>query len=159
MAIKGICYDKKRKSWYIHTTIKGRSITIRGFSSRQDLIDNYDMAVEKRKHEHELTASQDLFDNIATNYIEFVRIGKSPRTADRERTQIRTFWLPRFKGQLLKYVYKVDRLKIIYNDIKNSRDLNTRKKHDVIYTFLQLTHYVYINHLISKELFEGIIFF
>ena len=154
MAFKGICYDKKRKSWYIHTTIKGQTITIRGFSSRNDVIENYDMAIEKWKREHELTASQDLFENVASNYIEFVRLGKSPRTADRERTQIRTFWLPRFKGQLIKYVYKLDRLKIIYTDIKDSNDLNVRKKHDIVYTFLQLTHYAYINHLISKELYE-----
>lgn len=153
MSHRGIYKDKKGR-WYIHTSVNGKTVTIRGFSSKKDADDNYDYAIEKWKQEHNFIVQEDLFDKLARDYVDFVRLGKSPRTADRERTQLRTFWLPRFEGQVLKSVYNFERLRIIYNDIRDSKELNVRKKHDVIYTFLQLSHYAYINHLISKEVYE-----
>ena len=147
-------YKDKNGKWYIHTSINGKTCTIRGFNSKTEADDEYDNAVENWKRQHGIFASGNLFDDIADDYVEYIRCGKSPRTADRERTQINTFWLPRFQGQLLKYIYNYDRLKIIYNDIKNDKDLNTRKKHDIVYTFLQFSNFAYINHYITKEILE-----
>ena len=118
MGHNGIYKDQNGK-WYIHTSIKGKTCTIRGFNSKKEADDNYDYAIEKWKQDHNILSCGVTFDSVVNEYIEFVRLGHSPRTADRERTQIRTYWLPRFQGQIIKLIYNYDRLKIIYNDIAN----------------------------------------
>lgn len=153
---KSIYKDLNNNTWYIHTSIKGKSVTIRGFKSKKDANENYEIAIEKWKRDHNLYVSDDTFEKIAIDYVEYVRTGKSSRTADRERTQLNTFWLPRLQGQPLYIIFNRERLKIIYREIKEDTSMNVRKKHDVVYTFLQLAHYCYVNHYISGSVYEDI---
>lgn len=152
---KGI-YKASNGSWYIHTTIKGKSVTIRGFDSKKDADDNYDYAIEQWKREHFHVVATELFDDVFFRYLDSLVGSTASRTIDRERTQYNTFWKARFHNEPIKNIYKLDRLRIIYNETKSSNNLNVRKKHDVIKTFLNFSEFCYGQKLISKDTFEDV---
>lgn len=152
---KAIYQDQKGK-WFIHTKRKGHNITIRGYSSKKEAEIDYEYAIQKWLIEHNylLIDNTTSFLQVANDYIEYTRNGKASRTADRERTQINTYWGKIFEHDTIKSIYDFIRLKALYNNIKDDEKMNVRKKHDVVYTFLAFTNYCYIQKLINKEAFE-----
>ncbi len=154
-----IYQDTKTKTWYISTKVKvnneWKTCKIRGFKTLGEAKVLYDSSIEKWKSEH-LGTNKNIvfFQNIAETYIEYVKNGKSPRTADRERTQLNTYWLPILKYLSLNDIFIPSYLSNLYLSIKENDSLNERKKHDVVYTFLQIANYCYIHHHITKEMFE-----
>jgi integrase len=152
---KGI-YQDKNGTWYIHTKKNGRNITIRGYETKKQADNDYDFAIDRwfRTHNFNPNATTPLFFDISNNYIDYIRNGKASRTADREKTQLNTYWNIVFANDTIANIYNFERLKIIYSDIKTNNLLNIRKKHDLIYTFLAFTNYCYIQKLIDKQTLE-----
>lgn len=153
---KGIYKDNKTNTWYIHTKKRGKNITIRGYQSKTEADNDYDFAIEKwfRTHNISQNAKTPMFSEVANDYLDYVRCSKASRTVDRERTQIRTYWNILFSTDTINNIYNYERLRIIYNNLKDDEKLNVRKKHDLVYTFLEFTHYCYIQKLINKDALE-----
>lgn len=153
---KGIYLDKKTNTWYIHTKKRGKNITIRGYHSKKQADQDYDFAIDSWFRKHNLIASDNdyAFENVANDYIQYTRNSKASRTADRERTQIRTYWSVIFHNDTISNIFNFERLKLIYKNLKDDENLNERKKHDLVYTFLAFSNYCYIQKLINKETLE-----
>ena len=153
---KGIYQDPKTKTWFIKTKKNGRNITIRGYQSKKDADNDYDFAIDKwfRDHHTTLTTTLNDYPNVANDYLEYVRNGKASRTADRERTQLNTYWNVIFANDNIRNIYNFDRLKLFYKNLKDDEKLNVRKKHDLVYTFLAFSNYCYTQKLIDKQTLE-----
>ena len=152
---KGI-YKAKNGSYYIHTTCKGKSITIRGFYSRQDAEANYDQAIDKWKREHIDSNSTGEYEIVLEEYFLFRERQITKQSVDKIRTHFRTYWNAIFKGQPIRNVFVVARLKILYDNILNDERLNDRKKYNVVRCFLDFAHYCYLTRHISEELFKEV---
>ena len=153
---KGIYKDNKTNTWYIHTKRKGRTITIRGYQSKKEADSDYDFAIEKwfRTHHFFQFSNTPMFKDVAKDYLDYVRNDKAGRTVDREKTQIKTYWGIIFANDCIASIYDFERLKLLYRNLKNNEKLNVRKKHDLVYTFLEFTNYCYYQKIIDKETLE-----
>ena len=149
-------YQDKNGNWFIHTKRKGHNITIRGYNSYKEAEKDFDYAIDKWLKDHNYLSLDNTtaFTKIANDYVEYTRNGKASRTADREKTQINTYWGIIFQNDTIKSIYDFMRLKVLYQNLKDDETLNVRKKHDLVYTFLAFTNYCYIQKLINKEAFE-----
>lgn len=152
--------DKKRNSWYIHTKVKindkWQTCTIRGFKTLGEAKVSYDSAIEKWKREHIASFNQSEIETHISDYVDYVKNGKSPRTGDRERTQFNTYFNDIFKYKTISDIYNVYSLQLIYQSIKDNQTLNVRKKHDLVRTFTQFSQFLYYRHLINDDIFKEI---
>lgn len=153
---KGIYRDNITNTWYIKTKKRGRNITIRGYQSKKEADSDYEFAIEKwfRTHHFFQFSNTPMFKDVAKDYLDYVRNDKAGRTADREKTQIKTYWGIIFANDCIASIYDFERLKLLYRNLKNDEKLNVRKKHDLVYTFLEFTNYCYYQKLIDKETLE-----
>lgn len=152
---KGIYKDKKGR-WYIHTTIKGRTITIRGFYSKKDADDNYEQAIEKWKREHIDSDNTGEYEKVLNDYFTFRERQITKQSVDKIRTHFRTYWNVIFAGQQIKSVFSIPRLKILYDNVINDNTINDRKKYNVVRCFLDFANYCYLARHISEELFKEV---
>lgn len=152
---KGI-YQDTNGTWFIKTKKRGKNITIRGFDTKKEADQEYDYAIEKwfRDHNFSSNSTAHFFLDVAKEYVAYTRNGKSSRTADREQTQLNTYWNTLFAHDTITSIYNFERLKIIYKNLKDDEKLNIRKKHDLVYTFLAFSNYCYIQKLINKDTLE-----
>lgn len=153
---KGIYKDTKTNTWYIKTKKRNKNITIRGYASKKEADEDYDFAIDKwfRSHHFDTNAKTPMFENVAFDYIEYVRNGRASKTVDRERTQMKTYWSIIFANDSIKNVFNFERLKLIYSNLKSDDKFNVRKKHDLVFTFLAFTNYCYIQKIIDKDTLE-----
>lgn len=149
MAHKGIYQDKKTKKWLIHTSINGKTCTIRGFSSKAEADENFDVAIEKWKKKHNLFESENSYTSIVNEFIEYRSRRVSRETLKKDRMYI-SFWSIRFMNDTIRGVYKIERLKIIYNDLINE-DIKDIKKNRIINVFNEFTSFCYMNRYISDD--------
>lgn len=157
---KGIYLDKATNKWYIQTRIrienKYHTCTIRGFNSKKEASNNYENEILKWKRNHHFCSSTDNYEMIRDSYIDYVLNSNSPRTSDREKTQFNTYYNKIFGGNALYNIFNIQRLNVIYRDIKYNDELNTRKKHDLVYTFKAFSKFCYLRKLISSNLYQDI---
>ena len=152
---KGIYKDKNNR-WYIHTTVKGKTITIRGFYSKRDADENYDQAIEKWKRTHIDSNGEGEYDQVLNDYYSFRERQITKQSVDKIRTHFRTYWNIIFGGQQIKSVFNIVRLKIIYDKIIENGNLNERKKTNVIRCFLDFSNYCYLTKRISEDMFKEV---
>ena len=152
---KGIYKDNKGR-WYIHTTISGKTCTIRGFYSKKNADDNYDEPIEKWKREHIADKTTGEYETVLNDYYSFRERQIAKQSVDKIRTHFRTYWNAIFKGQLLTSVFNTKRLAIIYDNISNNVSLNERKKYNVVRCFLDFANYCYLTKHISEELYKEV---
>ena len=152
---KGIYKDKKGK-WYIHTSFKGKSITIRGFYSKKEADENYEQAIEKWKREHLENNSGGEYERVLKEFFDFRERQITKQSVDKIRTHFRTYWSAIFRNQTIKNIFAIARLKILYENVISDNELNYRKKYNVIRCFLDFANYCYLTHLISEELYKEV---
>lgn len=152
---KGIYKDNKGR-WYIHTTIKGKTCTIRGFYSKKEAEENYTFAVEKWKREHLTADNSGEYELVLNDYYSFRERQITKQSVDKIRTHFRTYWNTIFKGQTIKGIFSLPRLKILYENVLNDNNLNNRKKYNVVRCFLDFTNYCYFTRHINEELFKEV---
>lgn len=157
--MKCIYLDKRTNKWYIATRVKVNGVyktcTIRGFESKKEADKNYTNAVEKWKRDHLANDCQELFDDIARDYVEYIKNGRASRTADRERTQL-NYWAVIFRNQTIGSIYQIKRLQMLYENIKRDNNLNTRKKHDLVKTFIAFTNFCYLQRHITLDMLNEV---
>ena len=152
---KGI-YKAKNGTWYIHTTYKGKSITIRGFYSKKDADENYDQAIDKWKRTHIDTTSTDEYEQVLNEYYSFRERQITKQSVEKIRTHFRTYWNKIFCHQLIRNIFVVQRLKILYDNVINDQELNDRKKYNVVRCFLDFANYCYLTKHISEDMFKEV---
>jgi len=152
---KGI-YKAKNGTWYIHTTYKGKSITIRGFYSKKDADENYDQAIDKWKRTHIDTTSTGEYEQALNEYYSFRERQITKQSVEKIRTHFRTYWNKIFCHQPIKNIFVVQRLKILYDNVINNQELNDRKKYNVVRCFLDFANYCYLTKHISEDMFKEV---
>ena len=152
---KGI-YKAKNGTWYIHTTYKGKSITIRGFYSKKDADENYDQAIDKWKRTHIDTTSTGEYEQVLNEYYSFRERQITKQSVEKIRTHFRTYWNKIFCHQLIRNIFVVQRLKILYDNVINDQELNDRKKYNVVRCFLDFANYCYLTKHISEDMFKEV---
>ena len=152
---KGI-YKAKNGTWYIHTTYKGKSITIRGFYSKKDADENYDQAIDKWKRTHIDITSTGEYEQVLNEYYSFRERQITKQSVEKIRTHFRTYWNKIFCHQLIRNIFVVQRLKILYDNVINDQELNDRKKYNVVRCFLDFANYCYLTKHISEDMFKEV---
>lgn len=135
---KGI-YKDNNNTWYIHTTIKGKSITIRGFVSKKDADENYEIAIEKWKREHNLS-NENNYKEVVKEYLEYRSKIVRSESLRKDETQFK-YYEPIFANDIIKNVFEPNRLKIVYKDIINNQSFSSNKKNILIMVFTDFAKY------------------
>lgn len=152
MAHKGIYKDNKGR-WYIHTTIKGKSCTIRGFNSKQEADINYDLEIDKWKKQHNIYDSVLSYTSILNDFFDYRSKRITHETLKKDKMYMR-FWTIRFESDTIRSVYNIERLKIIYSDLVND-EMKDTKKNRIINAFNEFTSFCYMNRYISDDTFNA----
>ena len=153
--IKGIYKDNKGK-WYIHTTIKGKSVTIRGFASRKEAVENYEYEISKWKKEHGYFNSDNEYEKVLQDYYLYRSRQITEQSVNKIKTSFRSYWSVRFSGNTIAQVFDVARCKILYDLLINDSKLNQRKKYNLVRDYLDFANYCYLQKLISEETYKEI---
>ena len=148
-------YKAKNGTWYIHTTIKGKSVTIRGFYSKKEADENYDYAIEKWKREHGFFITNQEYENVLNNFFAYRSKKVSLETLKKDKMYMK-YWSPIFHHQQLKQVYVLDRLKIIYDNLCNDKDIKDTKKYRLITCFIEFSLYCFMNGQIDNAMFNAV---
>lgn len=150
---KGI-YKDKHNRWYIHTTYKGNTITIRGFSSKKEAEENYDYAVEKWKRDRNLFTADNVYEQVVSNY--YIYRSKTIRAESlrKDKAQLDGYYKKIFAGDLIKNIFIKDRLEIIYNDITKNETFSGEKKSRLVIVFREFAKYCYMLRLISEDAYK-----
>lgn len=149
---KGI-YKDKNGSWLIHTTIKGKSCTIRGFNSKQEADTNYDIEIDKWKKRHNIYDSDLSYSSILNDFFDYRSKRITHETLKKDKMYMH-FWSIRFESDTIRSVYRIERLKIIYSDLVND-DIKDIKKNRIINAFNEFTSFCYMNRYISDDTFNA----
>ena len=149
---KGIVKDKNGK-WLIHTTIQGKSCTIRGFNSKGEANDNYEVAILNWKKKHNLYDSETSFQTKLSDFYNYRSKRVSHETLKKDKMYM-SYWLTRFLNDNIKSIYNIDRLKIIYSDLMNNPMKDVRKNR-IINVFIEFTSFCYMNRYISDDTFNA----
>lgn len=152
MAHKGIIKDNKNK-WLIHTTIQGKSCTIRGFNSFKEANDNYDIEIDKWKKQHNLFDSDLSYSSILNDFFDYRSKRITYETLKKDKMYMH-YWSIRFESDTIRSVYNIDRLKIIYSDLVNDEIKDVRKNR-IINAFNEFTSFCYMNRYISDNTFNA----
>ena len=143
---KGI-YQDKNKTWYIHTTIQGKSVTIRGYATRKHADDDYEHAVKKWKKEHNCCTVDTQYENILNDFFEYRRKKVSRETLKKDKMYF-SYWNKLFLGQPLNNIFNIDRLKLVYNNACEEPDT---KQYRLITCFNEFTSYCLMNNYITND--------
>ena len=149
---KGIIKDNKGK-WLIHTTIKGKSCTIRGFNSFKEADDNYDIEIDKWKKQHNLFDSDLSYSSILNDFFDYRSKRITHETLKKDKMYMH-YWSIRFESDTIRSVFNIDRLKINYNDLVNDEIKDVRKNR-IINAFNEFTSFCYMNRYISDNTFNA----
>lgn len=84
---RGIYQDNKGK-WYIHTTIKGKTCTIRGYDTKRQADIDYDRAVKEWAIKRDLYSnSTTLLKDLCDQYYSFRQVNMSQGTLHKDKSQ------------------------------------------------------------------------
>lgn len=155
---KGIYKDNKNNTWYIHTTIKGKSITIRGFESKKDADENYEIAIDKWKRDHNLT-NDNQYKKVVSDYLEYRSKIVRSESLRKDITQFKYFE-PIFANDKMLNIFNIARLKIVYTDIVNNQSFSPQKKNILIMVFTDFARYCnHTNRITDSTLNEVLMTF
>lgn len=115
---RGIYKDKNGK-WFIHTTIKGKSCTIRGYDSKRECDIDYDRAIKEwSKNKGLLNDKSILLQDLCDDYYSYRAVNMSVATLNKDKTQERIL-ISYFGNCLISGVFSVDAVKDFYNKHKD----------------------------------------
>jgi len=88
---KGIYQDKKTGRWFIHTTIKGKTCTIRGYETKRQADLDYDRAITEWSQKRGIFNKQDnyLLEDLCEAYRQFREVNMSQGTLHKDESQRR----------------------------------------------------------------------
>jgi len=140
---KGIYQDRKTGKWYIHTTIKGKTCTIRGYDSKKQADNDYDKAIKEWSIKHNLYLSQSiLLKDLCNNYFENRKVNMSQGTLHKDKSQERKL-LATFGNAPITLAFNYESVQKFYTEYKNDyRFLNYYKS---------LMSFAYDRQLIDKD--------
>lgn len=150
----GIYKDNKGK-WYIHTSIKGKTCTIRGFNSKTEANDNYEVAIEKWKREHGFSSGNQ-YSLVADEYITYRSRLVRQESLRKDKGLIKYFNTV-FAYNNLSNVFNENRLRIIYQDILNNDEFSSRKKMRLVLTFRDFTKYCFLSQYINQDTYNKVL--
>ena len=153
---KGIYKDNKN-TWYIHTTIKGKSVTIRGFSSKKDAEENYEVAIEKWKRDHKLYADIITFAQAVDEYYEYRGHLLRQESLRKDKTQLNGYFKKIFLNDLLSNTFDLRRLSIVYRDIYSNDKFSSQKKMRLVLVFREFTKFCCAKNYISQPLCDSVL--
>lgn len=85
---KGIYQDKKTGKWYIHTTIKGKTFTKRGYNSKREADVDFDRAVNEWARDKGIDNKQTyLLKDLCDHYYSFRAVNMSQGTLHKDKSQ------------------------------------------------------------------------
>ena len=151
----GIYLDKKTKKWYIHTSVKGKTCTIRGFNSKKEADDNYDVAIEKWKREHGLYSGNQYI-IVADEYINYRARLVRQESLRKDKALIK-YYTVIFAYDNLNNVFNEKRMKIIYQDVVTNTDFSTRKKMRLVFAFRDFAKYCFLCQYINQDTYNKVL--
>lgn len=152
---KGIYYDDKRKSWYIHTSIKGKTCTIRGFNTKSEANENYDYAIEKWRREHNISSGSQYL-NVLDEYFSYRSKIVRKESLRKDKAQFKYYSLM-FSCDNLNTIFKDTRLKIIYENIINDEKFSSQKKMRLVLAFRDFSKFCYLSQYITQTTYNMVL--
>ena len=157
---KGIYQDKRTNKWYISTKVKVgddfKTCTIRGYNSKKEADNDFDFAVEKWKRERNIYAKSDDFEKVYLDFVRYRETSVTHETARKDLTQYNTYWKVIFSSNTLDNVFNIKRLKIIYNNLIQDSNYNSKKKYELIRSFKAFNRFCYEYHYINSETYQDV---
>lgn len=153
---KGIYKDKKSNTWYIHTSIKGKTCTIRGFNSKSEADENYNVAIEKWKKKHNIVINNDEYSKVLNEYLLYRSKIVRKASLNKDITQFKYYSII-FNENNLKQIYNELRLKVIYNDILENNKFTSQKKMRLVLAFREFSKFCYLSQYISQDTYNMVL--
>lgn len=150
---KGIYKDNKGR-WYIHTTIKGKSCTIRGFYSKKEAEENYTFAIEKWKQEHNVFDVADTYECVLEDYYIYRSKLVRQESLRKDKTQLNGYFHTLFAGDVIKNIFAKKRLEIVYSNIVSNDNFSDEKKSRLVIVFKEFAKYCHMIRLISEDVYK-----
>lgn len=139
---RGIYKDKNGK-WFIHTTIKGKSCTIRGYNSKRECDIDYDRAIKEwSKNKGLLNDKSILLQDLCDDYYSYRAVNMSVATLNKDKTQERIL-ISYFGNCLISGVFSADAVKDFYNKHKD--------KYRLLNYYKSLMSFAYSRQLIDHN--------
>lgn len=152
---KGIYKDKRTSKWYIHTSIKGKSCTIRGFNSKSEADEQYDYAIEKWKLSHSLSTNGD-FEKAKDEYLIYRSKIVRKESLRKDKAQFKYYSMI-FLNNNLNSVFNEQRLKIIYNNIIENKEFSSQKKMRLVLAFRDFAKFCYLSKYIDQSIYNMVL--
>ena len=140
---KGIYLDKKTGKWFIHTTIKGKTCTIRGYDTKRLADVDYDRAVKEwATNKGLLDDNSIMLADLCHQYYTYRCINMSVGTLHKDKSQ---------ETKLLGIFGNIP-IKSVYN-LENVRNFNTKLKNNyrLLSYYKSLMTFAYDRQLIDKD--------
>lgn len=150
---KGIYKDNKGR-WYIHTTIKGKTCTIRGYATKREAEENYTFAIEKWKREHNVFDVADTYECVLEDYYVYRSKLVRQESLRKDKTQLNGYFHALFAGDVIKNIFVKKRLEIIYSNIVSNDNFSDEKKSRLIIVFKEFAKYCHMVRLISEDVYK-----
>lgn len=136
----------------INTTCKALTLlscTIRGFNSKAEADENFDVAIEKWKRKHNILSSSQ-YSNVVDEYIAYRSKIVRKESLRKDITQFK-YYSAIFQNNALNSVFNDFRLKLIYDDIINNKDFSSQKKMRLILAFRDFSKFCYLSQYINQD--------
>lgn len=148
---KGIIKDKNGR-WYIHTTIKGKSITIRGFDSFKQANENYDYAIRKWQEKHGFAVYESEYTAVVKEYLDYRSKIVRAESLRKDITQLKYFNIL-FESDKIGNIFNKNRLTIIYNNILNS-EFSPAKQSRLVLAFREFAKYCLQTNRVNESAYN-----
>lgn len=153
---KGI-YKDKNNTWYIHTSIQGKTVTIRGFQSKKDADENYEIAIEKWKCQHNHRLQYKTYENVVNEYYEYRGHLVRQESLRKDRTQLDGYYKKIFLNDTINNVFEAKRLSSIYKDILTNKEFSSQKQMRLVLVFREFTKFCYAKKYINQTIYDDIL--
>lgn len=150
---KGIYKDNKGR-WYIHTTIAGKTCTIRGFETKREADENYDYEIAKWKRSHNIYDVKETYDDVLKDYYNYRSKIVRQESLRKDKTQLSGYFQKIFGGSTIKNVFNKERLEIVYSNIINNETFSGEKKSRLVIVFKEFTKYCHMIRAISEDVYK-----
>lgn len=153
-------YKSKDGKWYISTKIKVdgkyRSCTIRGFSSKKEANDRYDIEIANWKRSHHFYSNSNSYESAKNDYLEYKGKQVRQESLRKDKVQFSSYWDIIFANQTLTMVFDTKRLRLIYDTLCSNQELSANKKARLIGTFNDFSRFCHLTKRITNEIYEDI---
>lgn len=141
---KGIYQDKKTGRWFIHTTIKGKTCTIRGYETKRQADLDYDRAIAEWSQKRGIFNKQDnyLLEDLCEAYRQFREVNMSQGTLHKDESQRR---------KLLKALGNIPVCLAFNFENVNETCKNWKNNYRILNYFKNLMTFAYNRQLIEKD--------